>query len=77
MNIIEKFDLQNGIVWLSKSNWLTVKGIGGDCHIIAIHPAMPMTFGTRVIRKPVGITDGGDFELLVGNEVAIGIKPPN
>ena len=56
--------------WLFYENKgkLKINGLEGDTFIVRVLLDCPITFGNRVIKKLIGVTDNGHFELLLGND---------
>ena len=57
------------MVVLPSENRINIKGIGGQSKIVGILPKLFVTFGSRVEHCMVGIISGGDFDLLMGNDL--------
>ena len=49
LSTVNRCNLQEGVTWLNRENYLKVNGIG-EGFIIGIHLAMPVTLGNRVER---------------------------
>ena len=47
---------------------LKINGLRGDTFIIGVLLDCPITFGNKVVKKMIRVTDNGHFELLLGND---------
>ena len=66
--MIDKYGLRTSMIIFENKDKLKINGLGGDTFIIRVLPDCPITFGNRVIKKMIEVTDNGHFELLLGND---------
>ena len=66
--MVDKYGLRTSMIIFENKDKLKINGLGGDTFIIRVLPDCLITFGNRVIKKMIGDTNNGLFELLLGND---------
>ena len=72
--IAKKVGLWNKVMELPKKRQLQVAGLGGMSQIKWIIPDLMIKIGGSTVKQHVGIVDGGEFEILIGNDVTCKIR---
>ena len=67
LSMIDKYGLRISMIIFENKDKLKINGFRGDIFIIGVLPNCPITFGNRVIKKMIRVTDNRHFELLLGN----------
>ena len=68
LSMVDKYGLRTSMIIFENKDKLKINGLVGDTFIIGVLPDCPITFGNRVIKKMIGVTNNGHFELLLGND---------
>ena len=68
LSMIDKYGLRTSMIIFENKDKLKINGLRGDIFIIGVLPDCPITFGIRVIKKMIPVTNNGHFELLLGND---------
>ena len=67
LSMVDKYGLRTSMIILENKDKIKINGLREDTFIIRVLPNCPITFGNRVIKKMIKVTNNGHFELLLGD----------